>query len=165
MPLFSHTLKHVGPVAHAISLPHMARQLRQAFALKVSLHWPHHEKTCLQGKFACSKFRYHMILSNKRITKTLIRLCRCAGWSASLLFANTKDRFSNVEGHIILRQPVNKVCLIHGCSNVNKYFVSKICSRVGISGTTAKLCQREFVPSSHPGPFAVVATSRKTKHR
>ena len=27
-------------------------------------------------------------LSKKRITKALIRLCRCAGWSAPLLFAN-----------------------------------------------------------------------------
>ena len=30
--------------------------------------------------------------------------------------------------------------------------------RVGISGTTAKLRQRKFVPSSHPGPFALVAS-------
>ena len=29
-----------------------------------------------------------MIVSNTRITKTLIRLRRCAGWSAPLLFAN-----------------------------------------------------------------------------
>ena len=29
-----------------------------------------------------------MILSNKRITKALIRLCGCAGWSAPFLFAN-----------------------------------------------------------------------------
>ena len=36
-------------------------------------------------------------------------------------------------------------------------------SRVGISGTTAKSRQRKFVPSSHPGPFAVVATSRKSQ--
>ena len=28
--------------------------------------------------------------------------------------------------------------------------------RVGISGTTAKSRKRKFVPSSHPGPFAVV---------
>ena len=34
-------------------------------------------------------------------------------------------------------------------------------SRVGISGTTAKSRQRKIVPSSHPGPFAVVASSRK----
>ena len=33
--------------------------------------------------------------------------------------------------------------------------------RMGISGTTAKLCSRNFVPLSHPGPFAVVASSRK----
>ena len=31
--------------------------------------------------------------------------------------------------------------------------------RVGISGTTAK--SRKFVPSSHLGPFEVVASSRK----
>ena len=36
-------------------------------------------------------------------------------------------------------------------------------TRVGISGTTAKSRQRKFVPSSHPGPFAVVATSRKSQ--
>ena len=36
-------------------------------------------------------------------------------------------------------------------------------SRVGISGTTAKSRQRKFVPSSHPGPFAVVATSWKSQ--
>ena len=29
-----------------------------------------------------------MILCNERITKALIRLCGCAGWSAPLLFAN-----------------------------------------------------------------------------
>ena len=36
-------------------------------------------------------------------------------------------------------------------------------TRVGISGTTAKSRQRKFVPSSHPGPFAVVATSLKSQ--
>ena len=30
-------------------------------------------------------------------------------------------------------------------------------TRVGISGTTAKSRKRKFVPSSHPGHFAVVA--------
>ena len=42
-------------------------------------------------------------------------------------------------------------------------FFHKIKSRVGISGTTAKSRQRKFVPSSHPGPFAAVATSRKSQ--
>ena len=32
----------------------------------------------------------HMILSKKRITKALIRLCGCAGWSAPVLFANPR---------------------------------------------------------------------------
>ena len=36
-------------------------------------------------------------------------------------------------------------------------------SQVGISGTTAKLRKRKFVPSSHLGPFAVVASSRKSQ--
>ena len=36
-------------------------------------------------------------------------------------------------------------------------------SRVGISRTTAKSRERKFVPSSHPGPFAVVASSRKSQ--
>ena len=36
-------------------------------------------------------------------------------------------------------------------------------ARVGISGTTAKSRQRKFVPSSHPGPSAAVATSRKSQ--
>ena len=38
-----------------------------------------------------------MILFKKRITKTLISLCGCISWSATLLFANPEDRFSRVE--------------------------------------------------------------------
>ena len=34
---------------------------------------------------------------------------------------------------------------------------------MGISGTTAKSRQRKFVPSSHPGPFSVVALSHKSQ--
>ena len=34
-----------------------------------------------------------LILSRNRITKTLIRLCRCAGWSVSLLYAFGISRF------------------------------------------------------------------------
>ena len=36
-------------------------------------------------------------------------------------------------------------------------------TQVGISGTTAKSRKRKFVPSSHPGPFALVALSRKSQ--
>ena len=36
-------------------------------------------------------------------------------------------------------------------------------TRVGISGTTAKSRKRKFVPSSHTGPFALVASPGKSK--
>ena len=36
-------------------------------------------------------------------------------------------------------------------------------SRVGISGTTAKSRQRKFVPSSHTGQVALVASPGKSK--
>ena len=42
-----------------------------------------------------------MIHSHKRITKALIRLHGCVGWSAHLLFANTEDRLSCVEVHMV----------------------------------------------------------------
>ena len=38
---------------------------------------------------------------------------------------------------------------------------ASILTRVGITGTTAKSRKRKFVPSSHPGPFTAVASSRK----
>ena len=37
-----------------------------------------------------------------RITKGLIKLCGCTGWSAPLLFSHPKDKFSPAEAHIIL---------------------------------------------------------------
>ena len=40
--------------------------------------------------------------ADQRTTKTLIRLCRCAGWSASLLFAYGINRFSHDGAHFIL---------------------------------------------------------------
>ena len=43
-----------------------------------------------------------MILFSKQITKALIRLCGCPGWSAPLLFATPEDRFSGVEAHVTL---------------------------------------------------------------
>ena len=41
--------------------------------------------------------------------------------------------------------------------------IMMIYTRVGISRTTAKSRQRKFVPSSYPGPFALVAPSRKSQ--
>ena len=42
-----------------------------------------------------------MILSKMQITQALTSLCRCAGWSTPLLFANLEDRFSRIEAHLI----------------------------------------------------------------
>ena len=47
-----------------------------------------------------------MILFKKQITKALISLRGCAGWSALFLFANSEDRFSRDEAHIIENFPV-----------------------------------------------------------
>ena len=41
-----------------------------------------------------------MIISNKRITKVLIRLCGCAGLSVPLLFAKLEEKFASVEAHM-----------------------------------------------------------------
>ena len=43
--------------------------------------------------FICGVRPRGIILSRQRTTKMLIRLCECAGWSASLLFAYGKNRF------------------------------------------------------------------------
>ena len=42
------------------------------------------------------------ILSKKGITMAMTSLRRCEGWSTPLLFAHPEDRFSRVEGHIII---------------------------------------------------------------
>ena len=46
--------------------------------------------------------RRGIILSRQRTTKVLIRLRGCTGWSAPLLFAYGKNRFSHDGAHIIL---------------------------------------------------------------
>ena len=43
-----------------------------------------------------------MILSIKRITKALIRLRVCTGWSAPLLFANTRRQGFSRQGPYVL---------------------------------------------------------------
>ena len=42
-----------------------------------------------------------MILSYKQMTKVLISLYGCAGWSAPLFFRNPKDRFSRIEANMV----------------------------------------------------------------
>ena len=56
----------------------------------------------------------NMILYHKRITKELIRLRGCAGWSAPLLFANPRRQFSHVEAQL-------KDYPLKGVFNYNQY--------------------------------------------
>ena len=80
-----------------------------------------------------------MILSKKHITKALIRLHRCAGWSAALLFRNTEDGFSRVEAHMI------STIISWAGGNVCKYGTenSEIFARVLFSGNFAYVKFRE----------------------
>ena len=54
-----------------------------------------------------------MILSKKLITKAPISLRGFAGWSARLLFAKLEDRFSRVEGLLLLSQKGVMHLLMH----------------------------------------------------
>ena len=47
------------------------------------------------------------------ITKVRISLRRCPGWSAPLLFANPKDRFSRVEAYMIFKNPKEWVTFLY----------------------------------------------------
>ena len=49
-----------------------------------------------------------MILSNKQITKALIRLRKCAGWSAPLLFANLRRQVFSRPGPSIYSRYFNR---------------------------------------------------------
>ena len=49
-------------------------------------------ETCLKNEISLVA-SLAMILSNKRITKSLIRLRGCAGWTAPLLFENHRRQF------------------------------------------------------------------------
>ena len=81
-------------------------------SVKVSSAWPY-MGLCLrdfwQSKTQTSLLRYReienllvasldMIRSKNRTTIALISLCGCAGWSASLLFANPEDSFFSRRG-------------------------------------------------------------------
>ena len=44
--------------------------------------------------------RLNMVLSKKRITKVLIRLRGCAGWSAPVLFANPERQVFLRQAHL-----------------------------------------------------------------
>ena len=91
------------------------------YTLIVSSIWPRREKSCLCSYRQCGtqtsllshkrlakkmifyiEARLDIILTKKRMTKALISLRGCAGWSMPLLFANPEDRFPRVERQLIL---------------------------------------------------------------
>ena len=89
----------------------------------------HHEKTCLQGlrpvktESGLLSFRDWLetwnlylasILSKQQTTKALIKLHRCAGWSASLLFAYSINRFSHVTWLKYISTSLQHFSLQHG---------------------------------------------------
>ena len=45
-----------------------------------------------------------MMLSKKQITKALFSLHGCAGWSAPLLFTNTKNSFASAKVYMIYKE-------------------------------------------------------------
>ena len=59
-----------------------------------------------------------MILSKKRITKALIRLRGCAGWSAPVLFANHRRQVSSRRGPIYLDREYLEILFLclHNCT-------------------------------------------------
>ena len=67
--------------------------------------------------------------------------------------------FKSKTAHFYLKRLFNALNMVSALRLT--YLTCWAMTRVEISGTTAKSRIRKFVPSSHPGPFAVVASSRK----
>ena len=67
-------------------------------------------QTCLKIEIS-PVLSLDMILSNKRITKALIRLSGCVGWSAPLLFPSPRRQVFYGQGPYICVQP-QKICKI-----------------------------------------------------
>ena len=92
-----------------------------------------------------------MILSNKGITKALIRLRRCAGWSAPVLFSNPRRRVFSRRGPfhvdwsraICLVNSVNAfVNVLQSCVNA---FVNVLGSFVNAYVNVPQSCVNAFV--------------------
>ena len=72
-----------------------------------------HKPACAATEISAIESR-DIILSKQRITKALIRLCGCAGWSESLLFAYDIRHIFNGPAHIYkLHKVLNKLQTLH----------------------------------------------------
>ena len=61
-----------------------------------------------------------MILSKKQIIMALISLCRCAGWSVPLMFANPKDRFSHAQ--LVMDSAIERCSMTKMLQHVNSCY-------------------------------------------
>ena len=105
----SHVRAHLIFTVHAFRTPYMCALYEFVDMQAVSLHMGLNvtkpvfgisNKVRLKSVSSATETSYnieispvaslHMILSIKRITKALIRLCGCAGWSAAVLFENPR---------------------------------------------------------------------------
>ena len=70
-----------------------------------------------------------MILSSKRITKVLISLRECAGWSAPLLFANPPRTGFLTSRHILFEKKESKMfeILEHLPYHFQEYWLKLLC--------------------------------------
>ena len=84
-----------------------------------------------------------IILSRQRITKTLIRLRRCAGLSASLLFAYNINRFSHDVAHFLDKAIFNNDFAIKRFPCISDAFI--LCRYQHVSITKQKYQKQKYV--------------------
>ena len=87
----------------------------------------------------------NMLISKQRITKALIRLRRCAGWSAPLLFANPRRQVVSRRGlfdNMVTLQSI-RASLAEG-STANHYLL--------------------YLPKKSPNPYKYNRASGKFRH-
>ena len=64
-----------------------------------------------------------MVLSKMRLTKGLIKLRRCAGWSAPVLFANLRRQVFSRQGPYYRMISEFNSSELEGCTSKHKYYV------------------------------------------
>ena len=119
-----------------------------------------HYKSCFIANFsACTTTELSVLLTSclTAIKSDVIKYC------TTVYERNGKNLFWSIKNSgEILNKLKCRGFLASGFSTHDFSTLNPL-PRVGISGTTAKSRKGKFVPLSHPGPFAVVASSRKSQ--
>ena len=92
------------------------------------------------SKRCCIRSR-DIILSRQWTTKVLIRLCRCTGWSAPLLFAYGTNRFSHDVAHMFFMEKWR---------NSSFYYHPVFTTFVAVARSEACPLRMQAAPSSIP---------------